>query len=283
MTASERIFALLDTRSFVEEPARPVAVPRTRGAIAFRNVSFGYTPDQPVLRDRTYTVAPGGRGANVGATGAGKTTILKLLTRLYDLNGGAIELDGVDVREYALSDLRRRVGIVPQDVFLFGGTLLENVRLGHPEIDDEEAARAADRLHLNRVVARFPLGYREPVRERGANLSAGERQLFAFARVLAVAPPVLVLDEATSNVDAETEHLLHEAVHELIQGRTSLVIAHRLSTIHDVDRILVLHKGELVEDGTHEQLLARRGVYWRLYRLQYQARDADPDLESTQA
>lgn len=280
MTASERIFALLDTRSFVEEPARPVQAPPTRGAIAFKHVSFGYSADQPVLRDVSFEVAPGERVAIVGATGAGKTTVLKLLTRLYDLQGGAIELDGIDVREYALADLRRRVGIVPQDVFLFGGTLLENIRLGHPEIGDEEAMRAADRLHLDRVVARFPLGYREPVRERGANLSSGERQLFAFARVLAVAPPVLALDEATSNVDAETEHLLQEAVHELIQGRTSLVIAHRLSTIHDVDRILTLHKGELVEDGTHAELLAHRGVYWRLYQLQYQERDVDPELES---
>ena len=217
----------------------------------------------------SFAVAPGEHIALIGATGAGKTSILKLLTRLYEPQSGTIELDGGDIRSYPLTDLRRCVGIVPQDVFLFGGDILSNIRLGHPEIGEVEAKAAADRLHLDEVVARFPLGYREPVRERGANLSAGERQLVAFARVLAVAPPVLALDEATSNVDSNTEHLLQDAMHEVMRGRTSLTIAHRLSTIRDVDRILVLHKGEVVEQGTHAELMGRRGVYWRLYQLQF--------------
>ena len=274
MTASDRIFGLLDQDERIPEaeaPRRPQSAP---GAIRFENVTFGYGAsgdgaDEPVLRDVSFEVAPGERVALVGATGAGKTTILKLLTRLYDVREGSIQIDGQDVREYALSELRERVGIVPQDVFLFAGDILENIRLGHPEIDDEAAMRAARELHLERVVERLPGGFREPVRERGANLSSGERQLIAFARVLAVAPKVLALDEATSNVDSEMEHLLQEAVGRVMEGRTSLIIAHRLSTIRDVDRILVMHKGRLVEEGGHEELLAKRGTYWRLHQLQY--------------
>jgi ABC-type multidrug transport system fused ATPase/permease subunit len=209
--------------------------------------------------------------AIVGATGGGKTTLLKLLTRLYDVQSGSISLDGVDVRDYSLGDLRSRIGIVPQDVFLFGGDVLHNVRLGHPEISEQEARAAANRLHLDQLVARFPLGYREPVRERGANLSSGERQLVAFARVLAVAPAVLALDEATSQVDSQTEHLLQTALHELTADRTSLIIAHRLSTIRDVDRILVIDHGEVVEEGTHEQLLRAQGTYRRLHDLQFES------------
>ncbi len=274
MTASDRIFSLLDERRETPEPERPVQAPPAQGEIVFRSVDFAYEPGEPVLKAVDFRVAPGERVAIVGATGSGKTTLLKLLIRLYDVQDGEILLDGVDVRAYALRDLRQRVGIVPQDVFLFAGDLLENVRLGHPEISDEEAIRAAEHLGLGEIVSRFPGGYREPVRERGKNLSSGERQLIAFARVMATAPPILALDEATSNVDSHTEHLLQSAVHELMTGRTSLIIAHRLSTIRDVDRILVLHHGELVEQGTHDELLALRGVYWRLYQLQYEPQEA---------
>ena len=269
LTASERIFRLLDDDDLLEQAAEPTLPDRTRGAIRFEGVTFGYGDEEPVLRDLSFEVAPGETVAVVGATGAGKTTLLKLLSRLYDVREGQITLDGVPLTDWPLHDLRRRVGVVPQDTFLFAGTILDNIRLGHPELGEEAAARAADELHLDRVVARLPGGYHEPVRERGANLSSGERQLVAFARVLALSPAVLALDEATSNVDSGTEELLQEAVGRLMAGRTSLVIAHRLSTVRDADRILVLHKGRLVEEGSHNELLARRGTYWRLHELQY--------------
>lgn len=274
MTAAARIFGLMDEKDYTDDAAaereaseRPPA--ETRGAIRFEHVTFGYGDGEPVLKDLTFEVAPGERVAFVGATGAGKSTILKLITRLYDIDAGCITLDGHDLREFPLADLRERIGIVNQDVFLFAGNILENIRLGHPEITDADAQAAAAELHLDRITRRLPGGLREPVRERGKNLSSGERQLIAFARVLAVAPAVLALDEATSSVDSEMEHILQEAVHKLMQGRTSLIIAHRLSTIRDVDRILVMHKGELVEQGTHDELLKARGFYWRLHELQY--------------
>jgi ATP-binding cassette subfamily B protein len=269
MTASDRIFRLMDTTERIPECATPRLPATAAGSIRFDRVTFGYGDDEPVLRELSFEVAAGERVAFVGATGAGKTTILKLLTRLYDVREGAILVDGLDIREFPLEQLRKRVGIVPQDVFLFAGDILENIRLGHPEIDDAAAMRSASELHLERVVDRLPGGYHEPVRERGSNLSSGERQLIAFARVLAVAPKILALDEATSNVDSEMEHLLQEAVARVMKDRTSLIIAHRLSTIRDVDRILVMHKGRLVEQGPHDELLAKRGFYWRLHELQY--------------
>ncbi|MCA8981865.1 MAG: ABC transporter ATP-binding protein [Planctomycetes bacterium] len=272
MTAADRIFALLDTDDSVPEPRDPVRVDGCRGALAFEDVVFGYDPDNPVLKGVSFRVEPGERVAVVGATGSGKSTLLRLLSRLYDVQQGRVTVDGVDVRDYALSDLRGRIGVVTQDVFLFEGDVLENLRLGGA-IDESRALAAASALGLDKIVARFPAGYREPVRERGRNLSAGEAQLVSFARVLARSPAVLALDEATSNVDTGTEELLQGAVHTLTQGRTALIIAHRLSTIRDVDRILVLHKGELVESGTHEELLARGGVYEHLYRMQYREQE----------
>ena len=269
MTASERIFTLLDQNDVTPEPAAPALAPPARGAISFRSVSFSYDGATPVLEDVSFDVAAGERVAVVGATGSGKTTILKLLTRLYDPQHGSIELDGAALDSYALADLRRRVGIVPQDVFLFGGDVLDNIRLGAANVSEDQAMAAAGRLGLDEIVDRFPRRFQEPVRERGGNLSSGERQLIAFARVLAVAPPVLALDEATSNVDTRTEALLQHAVGELMRGRTSLVIAHRLSTIRDVDRILVLDRGRLVEEGNHDELVARRGFYWNLVQLQF--------------
>jgi ATP-binding cassette, subfamily B, multidrug efflux pump len=269
MTASRRIFDLLDVPDRLPGVEHPATVGQVRGEIEFEGVSFAYQDGAPVLRDINFRIAPGEKVALVGATGAGKSTILKLLTRLYDLDQGRILFDGVDIRNYEISALRRCIGLVPQDVFLFEGNILDNIRLGKPEITEADAIAAAERLHLDRMVRRFPNSWYEAVRERGRNLSAGEKQLLSFARVLAAAPCVLVLDEATSNVDSHTEHLLQDAVHELMKGRTSLAIAHRLSTIRDVDRILVFHKGELIEQGGHDQLIAQGGVYARLVRLQY--------------
>ena len=266
-TASRRIFDLLEVDEALPEPAAPAALPPAAGEIVFEGVGFGYGSER-VLEDLSFRIAPGERVALVGATGAGKTTVLKLLTRLYDPDQGRILLDGVDLRDHRLAQLRSRVALVPQDVFLFEGTILENIRLGKPEVGAAQARAAADRLHLDEFVARFPRGYEEPVRERGKNLSAGEKQLLSFARVLAASPPVLALDEATSNVDSHTEQRLQEAVHELMEGRTSLAVAHRLSTVRDVDRILVFHRGRLAEQGRHEELLALRGIYWRLVELQ---------------
>jgi ATP-binding cassette, subfamily B, multidrug efflux pump len=273
MTAADRIFALLDTDDSVPEPEVPVQVDGCRGALAFEDVVFGYDPENPVLKGVSFRIEPGERVAVVGATGSGKSTLLRLLSRLYDVQSGRVTVDDIDVRDYALASLRGRIGVVTQDVFLFEGDVLENLMLGGA-IEERRALEAATALGLDKIVSRFPGGYHEPVRERGRNLSAGEAQLVSFARVLARSPAVLALDEATSNVDTGTEELLQSAVHTLMQGRTALIIAHRLSTIRDVDRILVLHKGELVESGTHEELLAKGGVYDHLYQLQYREQES---------
>lgn len=275
MTASRRIFSLLDENDHLPVPAQPHRPREVQGEIVFEQVGFAYNEGAPVLEEIDFRVAPGERVALVGATGAGKSTVLKLLTRLYDVSAGRITLDGTDIRDFELQALRQRVGMVPQDVFLFEGTILDNIRLGKPDVSEEAAIAAATRLHLDKLVERFPGGWHEPVRERGRNLSAGEKQLISFARVLAAAPEVLVLDEATSNVDSHTEHLLQEAVHEVMQGRTSIAIAHRLSTVRDVDRILVFQKGRVIEQGTHDALMDAHGAYARLVRLQEGLVDTD--------
>lgn len=279
MASSERIFQLLDERPEVRDPARPVKLERFQGEIEFRNVWFAYEPDNWVLRDVSFKIAPGESVAIVGATGAGKTSIISLISRCYDVQRGQVLVDGVDVRDLAQRDLRRHVGVVLQDPFLFAGTIARNIRLLADEISDEQVRAAARYVGADRFIERLPCGYEEPVRERGAGLSVGQKQLIAFARAIAFNPQILlVLDEATSSVDTETEHLIQEALAKLLRGRTSIVIAHRLSTIRQVDRILVLHKGRLVEAGTHEELLARNGVYARLYELQY--RDQEPEARA---
>jgi len=273
MASSERVFDLLDAPEELAVPEHPRRVERVRGEIRFEHVDFSYKPGEPVLRDVSLVVAPGEKVAIVGATGAGKTTIINLLTRFYDVSAGRILVDGIDVREWDIKALRRSIGVVLQDVFLFTGTIEDNLRLGDTSISHERIVSAAREVHAHPFIERLPGGYGAEVRERGAGFSVGEKQLLSFARCLAFDPQVLVLDEATSSVDTETELLIQDALRRLMAGRTSLVIAHRLSTIQDVDRIVVLHKGQVRESGTHQQLLAHRGIYHRLYELQYQSQE----------
>ena len=278
MASSERIFGLLDTPVEIASPTAPQPVPDpVRGArdvagggrIRFEHVWFAYRDDEYVLRDVSFEVAPGERAGVVGATGAGKTTLINLLMRFYDVDRGRITVDGVDVRDIALPDLRQRFGLVLQDVYLFSGSVRENIRLGHDAIGDGEVRAAARSVHADRFIERLPAGLDSEVGERGATLSVGQRQLLSFARALAFAPEVLLLDEATSSVDTDTERLIQDALYVLMAGRTTIAIAHRLSTVQDMDQILVFHKGELREAGTHQQLLAHRGLYHTLYQLQY--------------
>jgi len=281
MASSERIFKLLDEPVTVQSPPAPRAVtPAVRaGRIEFDRVWFAYgakdTGEEDfVLRDVSFEVHPGERVGIVGATGAGKSTLINLLLRFYDVSRGAIRIDGVDVRQMPLEDLRGLFSLVLQDVHLFSGTIAENIRLGARNISDEAVRHAAAAVHANSFIERLPLGYAAPVAERGATLSVGQKQLLSFARALAFDPRILVLDEATSSVDTETEILIRDALHVLMAGRTTIAIAHRLSTIQDMDKILVLHKGQLREAGTHQELLARRGIYFRLYQLQYKEQEA---------
>ena len=271
MASSERIFKLLDTPPLIVSPPSAVRYPLSdrHGAIRFEDVSFAYNGTDFVLRNVSFDVNPGERVGIVGATGAGKSTIINLLLRFYDVTSGRILIDGVDIREMELKELRRMFSLVLQDVHLFSGTIASNIRLGEEEIDDAAVRQAAVAVHASAFIETMPAGYRTAVAERGATLSVGQKQLLSFARALAFDPKILVLDEATSSVDTATEILIRDAIHRLMAGRTTIAIAHRLSTIQDMDKILVFHHGRLREQGTHQALLASRGIYYRLFELQY--------------
>lgn len=272
VVASERIFRLLDAPPVIESPAvprLPETGPRAVGRIEFRNVWFAYNDEDWVLRDVSFTVQPGESVALVGHTGSGKTTISNLLMRFYDIQRGEILLDGVDIREWDLEKLRQNFAVVLQDVFLFSGDIAGNIRLGNPEITDERVEWAAREVRAASFIEKLPDRYKSPVRERGAGFSVGQKQLISFARALAFDPRILVLDEATSSIDTETEQMIQQAIDRVMVDRTSIIIAHRLSTIQRVDQIIVLHKGEIRESGNHQELLAQRGFYHKLYQLQF--------------
>jgi ABC-type multidrug transport system fused ATPase/permease subunit len=247
----------------------PAAGGRAAGRIEFRNVWFAYKNEDWVLRDVSFSVEPGESIAFVGATGSGKTTITNLLMRFYDIQRGEILLDGVDIRLWDLKRLRENFAVVLQDVFLFSGDISGNIRLGNEAIDEGRVEWAAREVHANGFIEKLPESYATTVRERGAGFSVGQKQLISFARALAFDPRILVLDEATSSIDTETEQLIQQAIERVMEGRTSLIIAHRLSTIQRVDKIIVMHKGEIREMGNHQALLAKRGIYYKLYQLQY--------------
>ena len=277
MASGERIFQALDWDEIIHEPADPVALPeRLTGKVEFRRVSFAYDASMPILKDVSFTISPGEKLAIVGPTGSGKSTLIRLLGRFYDFDDNQIFLDGIDLNQIHSGDLRRRVGVVLQDFHIFSGSIYDNIALGNPRVTRERAIEAAKTVNAHDFISQLPLAYDSPLTERGQNLSQGQRQLLAFARVLAADPEILVLDEATANIDTETELLIQEAVERLTKGRTSIIIAHRLQTIQEADRVLVLDQGQVAEIGNHEELLAAGGLYATLHSLQFQS-DAEPD------
>ncbi len=276
MASSERVFRLLDDRTIVPEPPHAVNMGTIRGEIEFRNVWFAYAGEEWVLKDASFRIRPGETVAFVGHTGAGKTTIINLLSRFYEFQRGQILIDGADIRSIRKEDMRSHLAIVLQDVFLFSGDIKSNINLGKEEITIDRIKAAARVVGANRFIESLPGQYDEEVKERGATLSVGQKQLISFARALAFNPKILILDEATSSVDTETELLIQQAIRKLLQGRTSIVIAHRLSTIQRANKIIVMHKGEIREMGTHQELLALQGIYYKLYRLQYKEQEVVP-------
>ena len=269
MASAERIFTLLDTTEAIKNPPQPKKVEQWRGEVEFKDVWLSYRAGDPVLKGISFHVRPGEKVALVGATGGGKTSIISALCRFYDVDQGAILVDGIDVREWNKQELRRHLGLVLQDVFLFSGDIAANITLGDHHISEARVIEAATRAQIAPFIEKLPHRYAEEVQERGATLSQGQRQLLSFARALAFDPKILILDEATSSVDTETERLIQEALQELLKERTALIIAHRLSTIKNADRILVIHNGEIWEQGNHKELLQQGGLYTRLYDLQY--------------
>jgi len=269
MASSERIFKLLDTPAEILSPAAPRAVSAASAGIEFDHVWFAYKGEDWVLRDVSFRIAPGETVAIVGHTGAGKTTMISLMLRFYDVQQGAIRIGGVDIRQVDPLELRRQFGVVLQDPYLFTGTIEDNIRLGTDGIEREDVEEAAEQVNLMDFIRGLPDGFMQTIRERGSSLSTGQKQLISFARALAHQPRFLILDEATSSVDTDTEFRVREALARMVEGRTSIIIAHRLSTIQRANRILVMHKGKLRESGSHQELLALRGIYWKLYQLQY--------------
>jgi ATP-binding cassette, subfamily B, multidrug efflux pump len=274
MASSERIFKLLDDQSVIPNPVSPVSLEKVRGEIEFRNVWFAYIGDDWVLKNVSFKIGPGETAAFVGHTGAGKTSIINLICRFYEFQRGEIFIDGTDIRAINKEDLRKQMAIVLQDVFLFSGDIKSNINLGNDDISMDRIKAAARVVGANRFIEKMPNQYDEEVKERGATLSVGQKQLISFARALAVHPKILILDEATSSVDTETEILIQQAIKKLLQGRTSIVIAHRLSTIQRANKIIVMHKGEIRELGTHQELLAMEGIYYKLYKLQYKEQES---------
>jgi ATP-binding cassette subfamily B multidrug efflux pump len=270
MASAERIFQALDWHEQVREPKNPAHLPdRIEGKLEFRHLSFGYD-EQPVLKDVSFTIAPGEKLAIVGPTGSGKSTLIRLLGRFYDFADNSIFLDDIDLNQLPSSEVRRRIGVVLQDFHIFSGSILDNIMLGNPTITREQAIAAAKSVNADKFIERLPGGYDTPLVERGQNLSQGQRQLLAFARVLASDPEILILDEATASIDTETEQLIQEALKQIMHGRTSILIAHRLQTIQEADRILVLKDGAVKELGSHQDLMSQRGVYYTLNQLQFQ-------------
>jgi ATP-binding cassette subfamily B protein len=271
MASGERILQALDWKDALHEPESPIPLPgKLSGRVEFRHLTFGYSKDYPILRDVSFTIDPGERIAIVGPTGSGKTSLIRLLCRFYDVAPGQIYLDGIDIMNVRPADIRTRIGVVLQDFHIFSGSVYDNISLGNPDISRDAAQKAARLVYADNFIRQLPQGYDTPLNERGRNLSHGQRQLLAFARVLAMNPEVLVLDEATASIDTETELVIQDALRKLTAGRTSIIIAHRLQTIKDAHRVIVLSEGSVREMGTHAELLARGGIYRTLYELQYQ-------------
>ncbi len=270
IASAEKIFTIMDEEFSIEEVENPVVLPEIKGRIEFDHVWFAYDDENYVLRDVSFVIEPGQKAAFVGATGAGKSSILNLIGRYYDIQKGHIYIDGVDIKELSKKQLRSAIGQMQQDVFIFEGDIEYNIRLHDEDITDEDVKKAAEYVNASRFIEKLPGAYKEPVTERGATFSAGERQLLSFARTLAHNPSILVMDEATANIDTETEILIQEALEKLMEGRTTIMVAHRLSTIQHADCIMVMHKGKIREQGTHQELLAQDGIYKKLYELQMQ-------------
>ena len=271
--ASERVFEFLDETEEDQTVPDPVPVEGLQGNVEFDHVHFGYNPDKIIINDFSARVKEGQKIAIVGPTGAGKTTMIKLLMRFYDVNSGAIKVDGHDVKDFNRSELRQMFGMVLQDTWLFHGTIMENIRYGRLDATDEEVIRAAKAAHVHRFVQTLPGGYNMELNEEASNVSQGQKQLLTIARAILADPKILILDEATSSVDTRTEVLIQKAMDNLMKGRTSFIIAHRLSTIRDADLILVMREGDIVEQGTHEELLSKGGFYAELYNSQFESTD----------